>query len=464
MVMLMLAGALVAFLFYYYIIKPFEYWKERGVKQGKPLWIFGDSWGPALRIHSFGEMAQMIYKQCPGARYSGFYQFFVPTLLLKDPDLIKLITVRDFEHFTDHRDVIPPDADPLWNKNLNSLGQKWREMRTILTPSFTSSKMKAVFVLMKECAENFVQHFLKKDEDVITIEMKDAFTRLTNDVIATIAFGVTVDSLQNPTNEFYLMGKEATNISTFPKTLKFFSYLMIPSINKLISITLYSKEVGAFFGDIIDRTIRVREERGILRRDMIHLLLQARNGKQENEEQNEESGSPQNAQIVTTTTPHQITNQDITAQALSFFFAGFESVAGLMCFLAHELAVNPEIQERLRKEVHEASEEGGKELNQDVLTKMKYMEMVVSEALRKWPSFVSTDRVCTKPYTIEPKLPGEKPVHLKKGDSLSIPIYAIHHDPEHYPDPERFDPERFNEENKKKHKPIRLFSIWFGSP
>lgn len=46
--------------------------------------------------------------------------------------------------------------------------------------------------------------------------------------------------------------------------------------------------------------------------------------------------------------------------------------------------------------------------------------------------------------------PGEKPLHLEKGDALWIPTYGIHLDPTYYPNPEKFDPERFNDENKHK--------------
>ena len=32
--------------------------------------------------------------------------------------------------------------------------------------------------------------------------------------------------------------------------------------------------------------------------------------------------------------------------------------------------------------------------------------------------------------------------NIPKGTSLTFSIYAIHHDPEYWPDPDRFDPER----------------------
>ena len=90
------------------------------------------------------------------------------------------------------------------------------------------------------------------------------------------------------------------------------------------------------------------------------------------------------------------------------------------------------------------------------------MDMVVSETLRKWPIVVIIDRVCTKPYTIEVKYPDEKPVHFKVGPPIFGPVFAIHRDPNYYPEPERFDPGRFNDQNKRKIKPYTYLPLGKG--
>lgn len=73
-----------------------------------------------------------------------------------------------------------------------------------------------------------------------------------------------------------------------------------------------------------------------------------------------------------------ITNVDIAAQALIFFFAGFESITTMMSILAYELAVNPDIQNRLRNEIEETNEDCKGKVTYEALMKMKYMDMVVS--------------------------------------------------------------------------------------
>lgn len=72
------------------------------------------------------------------------------------------------------------------------------------------------------------------------------------------------------------------------------------------------------------------------------------------------------------------------------------------------------------------------------------------------------DRRCTKPYTIEPKTPSEKPVHLNEGDAIWLPIYALHHDPKYFPNPDKFDPERFNDENKDNINPYAYLPFGIG--
>ena len=157
---------------------------------------------------------------------------------MKDPELIKQITVKDFDHFVDHQPFIPEDSDPLWSSNLLALtGKRWREMRATLSPAFTSSKMKYMFSLISQSGEQFVNYFLKKNEDVITVEMKDIFTRFANDVIANTALGVQCDSLVEPKNEFFVMGKKATDFSGFWKNLKFMLFFIAPKLSDVCFLT-----------------------------------------------------------------------------------------------------------------------------------------------------------------------------------------------------------------------------------
>lgn len=47
--------------------------------------------------------------------------FTTPILLLRDPELIKQVCIKDFDSFPEHRSMLPDGAEPLWTKNLVSL-------------------------------------------------------------------------------------------------------------------------------------------------------------------------------------------------------------------------------------------------------------------------------------------------------------------------------------------------------
>lgn len=73
-----------------------------------------------------------------------------------------------------------------------------------------------------------------------------------------------------------------------------------------------------------------------------------------------------------------ISEEELTAQVMIFFLGGFETVATSLCFAVHELAVNQDIQDRLRAEIDEMWKEQDGKLTIEDISKMKYLDMVVS--------------------------------------------------------------------------------------
>ena len=119
------------------------------------------------------------------------------------------------------------------------VGEKWHQMRATLSPSFTSSKMKAMCSLIEECAENFTKFFWEKKESVVDVDLKDVFRRYGNDVIATVAFGIHCNSVKEVDNEFYIHGRQATNFTGVWINIKFFLIGAFPTVSKVCIICCY---------------------------------------------------------------------------------------------------------------------------------------------------------------------------------------------------------------------------------
>lgn len=413
---------------WYYFKDTHNFFKERGIPYPTSFPLVGSLWQAMFQRIPFSEAIKYIYNISPDAKYVGFFDLMTPVIAIRDIELVKSITVKNFEHFVDHRSFQNSEMEPLFNKNLFALrGERWKEVRTLLSPAFTSSKMKAMFKLMHECGDRYGKFFATLPEGKRTLELKDAFTRYTNDVIGTCAFGVTVDSMADRNNKFYVYGREATTFGRL-QTFRFFLVRSMPFIAKLFGVQIVSNKIANFFKDMVASTIKYRTENGIVRPDVIQLMMETR----------DKLGPGKELTIV-----------DMTAQAFVFFFGGFESTSTLMCFAAHEVGVNPEIQKRLQEEIDEVLENCNGQLTYDAINDMKYLDAILYEALRMYPVVVAADRVCTKPFELPPTLPGSKPCSVKVGEILWIPIYAIQHDPNYFEEPYKFNPDRFLDDPKR---------------
>lgn len=414
---------------YYFLFKDLNYFKKHGIPHMTPLPIIGNLGSIIIRRQSVAEFVKSMYNLHVDAKYIGLYDMTKPLIIIRDPELIKFVTLKHFDKFMDRMNFINENQDPFFGKNLVVLrGNRWREVRSILTPAFTSSKMKSMFKLMSDCSVDFSNYLVQLPREKRTIEMKDIFTRYTNDVIATCAFGVNVDSMRNPENDFYTYGKEVTviNILFF---LKIYIFRSMPWLAQIIRLKVVQKKISNFFRDMVETTIKIRNEKNIVRPDMLQLMIDIRNkdGKTE------------------------LTIDDMVAQAFVFFFGGFDSSSTLMCFAAHEIALNQNIQEKLQNEIDQVLENntGLYEALYEAVNNMEYLDAVISETLRMYPSGIVFDRLCMKDFELPSTLPGIKPFTIKKGQGVWIPVYGLHHDPKYFKEPERFDPERFLGERKK---------------
>jgi len=89
---------------------------------------------------SFPDFVVYMYNKLKGHKYGGVYQFMFPTVLLRDPELIKMVTVKDFEHFLDHQSAISEETEPLFGKALLNLKGEQLTSRTVLLMSINRCK------------------------------------------------------------------------------------------------------------------------------------------------------------------------------------------------------------------------------------------------------------------------------------------------------------------------------------
>lgn len=272
--------AVLVIVLYRFVTRNKHYFLERDLPHKKPDFLFGHMRRVVLSKCSIYDFFLDVYNHFPEEKVSGVYELMNPVTLIRDPLLIKQIGVKDFDHFVNHRTPLNEGADRLFTKNLFLMrGDKWRDMRSTLSPAFTGSKMRSMFELVVDCAED-MKNFLveQSDKENVVVEMKDLFTRFANDVIATCSFGIQVNSLKDRQNEFYLMGKKATEFEGL-KSFKFFGLMYVPKLMKLVGIPLIPQSAQNFFRRSVMSNIAYREAHNIHRPDMIQLLMQARKGK-----------------------------------------------------------------------------------------------------------------------------------------------------------------------------------------
>lgn len=356
-----------------------------------------------------------------------------PAYSVQDAELVREITTNHFDSFENHYGLIDPDSDALIGQTLVFMkDKKWRDMRTSLTPVFTGSKMRHMFELVVECAEDMVKHLVdeSKRDRPVRWEMKEFFCRYSTDVIASCAFGLKTDSLKDPTNQLYTTGMKIFNFRSMAFISRLFLVRTFPKLMQAIEFEVIPRRIKRFFNSLVLGTIAEREKNQIVRPDLISILTQIRSGKPQQHHGTIDDNAGFAAIKESNTGKMQVsrnwTDTEIIGQCFNFFAAGFDTASTVMSLMAYELAVNQDVQQKLYDEIRDVSANlNGARLSYGTLSTLKYLDQVISEALRKWPPLLVTTRQCTNDIELETN--GNK-FKIERGRVIYICICSIHRD------------------------------------
>jgi cytochrome P450 len=305
--------------------------------------------------------------------------------------------------------------------------ESWRRHRMMINPVLAKRHLSTLFELMVDPIDSFIAGLGAGDGRRQEIDMTEAMTALTLDVVGSALFGRGMADLARKIGPNVTTGLRGAELATRlillanpPKLLTRLSALGVrhipvlpPPINRLHDVL---KSVDDTVWGVIHERRRNPAGRDD---DLLGLLLSVR----------DEEGQP-------------LPLKRVRDEAATFMLAGHETTANALSWMWYLLAINHDARERMLAEVDTVL--GDRRPTLEDVDKLPWTAACFLEAMRVFPPAWVIPRECVHDDVIG----GHR---IRKGESVLIPIHALHHDPRSWPDPEVFDPTRFLPENVKSH-------------
>lgn len=371
-------------------------WERQNVPTLKPTFPLGHLSTLLLHIN-FAYVVQRFYLKLKpsGGNYAGLFFLHKPVLLVLNPEFANVILVKDFKYFI-NRGIYYNRADDPLSANLFFIDDDdWRMLRNKMTPAFTNVKVKLMFNAVYCVASKLVEHLMHVKETMVMtttmatattttattttttattattsaydIEITDLLARYNTDIIGCCAFGINCNSLDEPNSIFRAMGKRMLNFSRL-RLYAFYAAMLFPVQAKLFGFRIIDKTVSEFIISMCRQTIDDRRRMNIERNDFMQLMI---NLLQKND---------MNVDRVKSTAKNisnGLTLESIAAQVFLFFFAGCETSTSAMTYALYELALQPQIQHKVRTEIQEVCDRHDKRITYDGLQEMVYLQRVI---------------------------------------------------------------------------------------
>ncbi|XP_063443194.1 lithocholate 6-beta-hydroxylase-like [Mytilus trossulus] len=433
--------SLICLSLYLYTVWRHGIWKRLGIPGPKPYPFLGLL--KQLPIDGFAATDFNLIQKY--GKVVGVYQGTRPTLLISDPDIVRDLFIKDFSNFTNRPDVIKPDKFTSHSMTV-ARDDYWKFLRTKISPTFTTGKLRNMTPLIQRCCDDLVDNIKKQSEGDSVIDMKEIASGFTMDVICSTAFGMQVNSQTEKDNQFVSYARRA--MRTQVKAIFFLICMTFPFMKSIMTALFETPQFGGtehFFKKVVSDILKDRNSSNI-HRDFIQIVTEDSS----TNDNSEDTEAPQGSSKFHS---RALTEDEIAVNSLIFFSAGFDTTSIAVSFSSYCLARYPDIQDKLIQEIDKTL---GKEIpTHDIVMKMEYLDLFVSEVLRLYAPSTRFFREAREDVSINGWL-------IPKDADVTVCVYALHRDPEYWPEPETFDPERFTEENKAKRHPYAYLPFGIG--
>ncbi|EDV24422.1 uncharacterized protein TRIADDRAFT_56203 [Trichoplax adhaerens] len=410
---------------HYYL--PYRVLQRTGLPFDRPTYLVGNKFDfdPSL-LHERQLERQKKY----GLVYGEFF-FTVPTIFIADPEIIKSIMVTHFSNFCNRFQAI--NLPSLFEKSILRIADEpWKRIRTTMVGSFSVAKLKCMQNLISDSCRILMARFEESFYESKKIALIKPCEHFSMHILLAVAFGIEFESVKDERKI-----TEAVNIlfSNTPVGLRVVMMLSMRAWEAL------ERLMGGNFQSSIDYLEKIvmnviKDRRNNIklkkpcRQDILQLLIEAGD-------------------------KGKLTDEEIVAQVFFLMAGGYQTTATTLMFALYSIATNSNVQEKLYDEIQAKYDNSNCQVDYNFVSELPYLGMVIEETTRMYPPVIFPDRGVKEDIVINGLL-------IPKEVMIGFPTYAIHHNPDYWPNPEEFRPERFSPEEKAKQIPFSYITFGDG--
>ncbi|CAF1068446.1 unnamed protein product [Adineta steineri] len=338
------------------------------------------------------------------------------------------------KHITKSRDYIYIQP---WVRTglLTSAGTKWKNRRRILTPAFHDKDLLANSVdIFNEQAAILIQRLtsMKLEKEV---NLYSYIASCALDIICETAMGLNIGAQHQRNSEY------------------------VDAVLKLTDLILKRQRMPWMWPDFLFNLLPEGREHNRCLNIVHQFTKKVIHDRAQDFHANQIHGKRSAFLDLLLNQMHdeQLTLADIQEEVDTFMFEGHDTTAASMNFTCFMIASHPRVQRKLHEEMDRVfGNDGDRPCTIEDLNELEYLECVIKESLRLYPSVPFIAREVQEDFMFHDH-------KLLRGSTAVIFIYYIHRDSKHFPDPKRFDPDRFLPQNSIGRSPYAFIPFSAGS-